>query len=345
LDTPYTNPYIIGQLEVPEIFYGDGPEVRAASILARQLFAQKLESLRTNPQAFEAFFAHANLADEQFRGQLVSWCVPDHKVGFYPVAHKILWGMLQIDEGREASSIIQDCQYNGNAAFLASHTVQKLASFSFKPSILEQNNYGQACLNYTKRLPLSVCGSLQPENRCRMLFFDVLSTLPAFCVGQDYILASKAIEILSHTKFQQLEGLMCDFYKYCDNEDVAKIARLLQERRGQELPEQLSISINRTISSDHFWAFASNIEVDKMMYWMYGGQVNPEDPLLPTHQESAYGLLLPFAKAGRPFEPPFINFPTIEDLEPVYGRLRLEAEAHRMNIRQYDEADEKQNNL
>ena len=330
LDKPYTNPYIIGQLEVPEIFYGDGPEVRAASILARQLFAQKLESLRTNPQAFEAFFAHANLADEQFRDQLVYWCVPDYKVGFYPVAHKILWGMLQIDEGREASSIIQDCQDNGNAAFLASHTVQKLASFSYKPSFLEQNNYGQACMSYTRRLPLSLCGSLQPENRCHGLFFDVRSRQPDFDVcsrhpdycDHDYILASKAIEILSKTKFQQLDYLICNFDKYCDNEDVAKIARLLQERRGQELPEQLSISINRTISSDHFWALASNIIVDKMTYFI---MYNPEEvSSLTTDQDYAYGLLLPFAKTGQPFEQPLFNFPSIEDLGPVYERLRAE---------------------
>ena len=55
-----------------------------------------------------------------------------------------------------------------------------------------------------------------------------------------------------------------------------------------------------------------------------------EQHLLPsTHQEYAYNLLLPLAKARRPFEPPFIDLHTNEDLEPTYETLRIVAAIHK----------------
>ena len=47
-----------------------------------------------------------------------------------------------------------------------------------------------------------------------------------------------------------------------------------------------------------------------------------------TKQECAYNLLLPLAKAGHPFEPPFIELHTDEDLEPTYEALRIVAAIH-----------------
>jgi hypothetical protein len=332
LDKPFTDPYVIGQLEVPERSWDASEEVQAAYALAHSQFTQKIESLKTNPQVFETFFTHAKLYDEQFRESLARWCISENSTVFHPLAHKIQWGMLQVDEGSEVSRLIFDSQQNGNSAFLTHKSTKKLISFIYKSHFQNQEEYSQACMNYAKAFQLNVGVNLQPANRCERLYFDILSALPP--VSPDDILAEHAEEILSRTIFPRLRGINCSFDKDCSEEYVARIAGFLPA-------QHLDINIGKPISPDHFYAFVRNTNEDKT-YYLNEGSLSSWGcrfvDVPATQQEYVYDLLLPLAKAGQPFEPPFIELHTDEDLEPVYAQLRTVATYAQMPFAEDEEA-------
>lgn len=332
LDKPFTNPYVIGQLEVPERSWDASEEVQAAYALAHSQFTQKIESLKTNPQVFETFFTHAKLYDEQFRESLARWCISENSTVFHPLAHKIQWGMLQVDEGSEVSRLIFESQRNGNSAFLTHKSTKKLISFIYKSHFQNQEEYSQACMNYAKGFQLNVGVNLQPANRCERLYFDILSALPP--VSPDDILAEHAEEILSRTIFPRLRGIDCSFDKDCSEEYVARIAGFLPA-------QHLDINIGKPISPENFYAFVRNTNDDKK-YHFYEGSFSSRGcrfvDVPATQQECAYNLLLPLAKAGRSFEPPFIELHTDEDLEPVYAQLRTVATYAQMPFAEDEEA-------
>ena len=141
------------------------------------------------------------------------------------------------------------------------------------------------------------------------------------------IIINDAIRILSQKKLQRVHTMFCSFDKTCQTGNVAEITKLL--------PKSLeNIEMNYPISPDHFYALATNIQNDSAKLVLY---INSLDLHLlerfvdipPTQQECAYNLLLPLAKAGHPFEPPFIELPTDEDLEPTYEALRIVAAIHK----------------
>ena len=103
----------------------------------------------------------------------------------------------------------------------------------------------------------------------------------------------------------------------------------------------MDINIGKPISPDHFYAFVRNTNEDKT-YHLNEGSLSSwgcrfED-VPATQQECAYNLLLPLAKAGRSFEPPFIELHTDEDLEPTYEALRIVATYAQMPFAEAEEA-------
>lgn len=67
---------------------------------------------------------------------------------------------------------------------------------------------------------------------------------------------------------------------------------------------------------------ATHINGDKAEYWLNADNWYKSPDNLQKFTTHAYNLLFPLAKAGYPFEPPFIQLHTDEDLELVYTQLR-----------------------
>ena len=114
LNKSFTNSYAIGQLEAPSIMWDASQEAKDAHARDVQLFHRKLESL---PQAFDAFFAYANLSNEEFRGSLLNWLAQQDE-SFHQYAHQVMYGVAPIDENRELR-----CMAIGSGSFnLSRHT-------------------------------------------------------------------------------------------------------------------------------------------------------------------------------------------------------------------------------
>lgn len=330
LEKSFTNPYVIGQLEVlNHVRWHNGiedTEEKAVFELCQQQFPIKLETLKVSPEMFEMFFTHANLSNEHFRNILVHWCKNQGGIVFFPFAHKVLWGMAQVDEGREISNFIYSTNDPGEP-FLCNCITQKLSSFARNHFQSNNDEYNLACLSYKTGLRLSDVHSLAPENRCLELFFDLQPTSPEYYNPLSRSVSqNKVIEVLSSTTFSQLNSLQCFFAEDCSIEKVSQIAQLL--------PKTIrDVNINNSISPEHLWAFSSNLKSEKATCYIYIGSLyhyqNNDQLLRPTQQEYAYELLYPFAKAGRSFESPFIELHTDEDLEPVYEKLRIVASLHK----------------
>jgi hypothetical protein len=94
-------------------------------------------------------------------------------------------------------------------------------------------------------------------------------------------------------------------------------------------------SLFSPVSPEQFLAFVSSLPAAceiSMLNTAYGwgignlAQQNGGYAAVPnTFEECVFNLLEPLAKAGKPFQPPFIDFGDHHsfDLEPVYERLRL----------------------
>jgi hypothetical protein len=183
-------------------------------------------------------------------------------------------------------------------------------------------------MNYKMHQGLCTGAILKEENRCGSLSFIVTSQLNpngggALHMGAE-IYVEDAISVLSNNTFNQLRSVSCGFDKDCQSQDVIKIAQLLPKNFKK-------INISDPISPDQFYYFATNINNGvvnlSIDVWYYVTRYTSSKDerfvdLPPTQQECAYNLLLPLAIAGHPFEPPFIELHTDEDLEPVYAQLR-----------------------
>ena len=316
LDKPFTNPCVIGQLEMDLFRWNLSPGIEAeyqAECCKNKLqFRQKLESLKIAPEAFEVFLVHANLGNESVRFSLIEYFAETNN----PIpAIRILGGMMQVDAGREVAR-------STHSSLLTSHDAQRLTSLTCGYGADYYDAYSQACMNYKQPQQLQTKTSLVAENRCSSLSFFVTS-VPNHSYS---VLVEDAIRVLSQNSFGSLHDVNCSFDKTCTKEDVAHIAQLL--------PENLKrIDFYNPISPDQFLAITTNTSECKATYslsidnWYRIPAYQPTRDATfadvpPTQQECAYNLLLPLAKAGHPFEPPFIELHTDEDLEPVYTQLR-----------------------
>ncbi len=323
LDKSFTNSYVIGQLETPEdLAWNASDEDRTAYDIAHQLFEKKLESSRAM-QIFPPLFDHANLSNEYVRRSLLNWLINQDETLFHQYAHRLMYGLASIDEGRELRIMPI-----GKSHFNIDTKTQKLLSFNAMyhhvDCDLELSKIGKLSLNYRNHFSpseISEEDTFLKENRHDNFNFSITSS------------SNQSIyrNLLSWHKFPQLYWVSCEFTKDRTIEDVLEIAQLLPDKA-------LHIIIQRPISPDHFWVFAGNLKDEKMQCKMYMDHWYrwPDNPGCnqfftppPTQQEYAYQLLLPFAKAGRSFESPFIELHTDEDLEPVYEKLRIVASLHK----------------
>ncbi len=301
LDKPFTNPYVIGQLD--------------------RFPAESMLSEKITYEIFEILVSHGNLANEEFRRSLMYWHSYANSKNFYPASHQIFWGMMQIDDGRELYQAIGSVHGDPlTGLVINTHT---LASSLKSPS--DREDYGKACRNYATILVLDKKDKLLPENRCQNLqLLEPHSTVE----NEHFILASSSIEILSETAFPQLKHFRSSSFQNCNDLDIANISRGLPTKTER-------ISIDCPISPERFLILVSNA---KNSYATFELAIDawyrhpcPGITLSPTQQEHAYNLLLPLAKAGRSFEPPFIELHTDEDLdlEPTYEALRIVAAIHK----------------
>lgn len=271
-----------------------------------QLFHRKLESL---PQAFDAFFAYANLSNEEFRGSLLNWLAQQDE-SFHQYAHQVMYGVAPIDENRELR-----CMAIGSSSFNLSRHTQKLLSFNALYQHvnadycdLEISKIGKIALNYREhfsKFETSEADTFLPENRHTFLY---LSIYPTSCVGPSFMHAADAIKLLSTHSFPQLRGMSFSFDEKCQSEEVSEIARFL--------PTQLNEVNISSINHDHLVTFMFNtqladltINISIESIYRNAGFTNEQHLLPSTQQEFVYDLLLPLAKARRPFEPPFIDLP------------------------------------
>lgn len=311
-----TNPYVIGQLRVKSFFIGTREEYQAQQeeiSLSQNYFYQKLEYLKNDLCNFNLFFTHAHLLNEQFRHQLVNWCKDTKKSNFLSIAHKIMWGVAQINDGDEIGSMLWGAHPN----FYDLFETQKLLSFS-RP--YHQGTHSQIFMNYKQSIHLKNITSLQPENRCQSLLFHITeASIPQEAYGWN-ISSQRGIEIFSTVNFSKLNSIVCSFDNDCSINNVDTIARLL--------PKNLTININSPITSDQLLALTNHINGDKTEYllYTYNWHYNEDEKF---NIEKAFNLLLPFAKSGKNFEPPFIEIYSNEDLEPAYEALRLVATIHK----------------
>ena len=335
LDKPFTNPYIIGQLKllIPS-FVGSQEEYEVqqqAQALSLTQFTRKLESLKVTTQSFETLFAHANLSNEEFRGSFQKWLVQQDE-SFHQYAHQIMYGVAPIDENWELS-----CMAIGNSSFNLSRHTQKLLSFNalgthVDRGDLEISKIGKIALNYRRqfsRVETSEADTFLPENRHTFLF---LCIYPTSCVDPSFTHeayeAADAIKLLSTYSFPQLRSMDFYFEKKCQSEEVSEIA--------QFLPTQLNQVYIGSSNHDHLVTFMLNTQLKNLTINVFIEGICPyaeytnEQHLLPsTIKKYAYNLLLPLAKAGQPFEPPFIDLHTNEDLERTYETLRIVAAIHK----------------
>ena len=331
LDKPFTNPYVIGQVEGP---IWNNPEdnadggARYSSL--SQLFTKRISLLSDNPQNFEIFFSHANLTDEHIRRNLVNNFLQTNNCIY---ANRLLWGMMQIDNGRETLNfVLSDPRSNDphstRYSDLCTQRLLSVASCGYCYVITNQDSYGQACRNYQKTQILDTEFSLFFENRCSVLQFHIFSVPDDSGTRMNGdILVGNATNRLSQSNFQRVRTVYCSFDKTCQTQNVAEIAKLL--------PKSLKeIGINNPLSPEHFYALATNIQNDSAKLDLYINSWHFHSlgrfaHVPPTQQECAYNLLLPLAKASQPFEPPFIELHTDEDLEPTYEALRIVAAIHK----------------
>ena len=332
-DKPFTNSYVIGQLgALTPYFVGTREEYEAqqqAQALSHTQFTRKLESLKITTQSFETFFTHANLCNEGFRGSLLSWLTQQDEF-FHQYAHRVMYGVAPIDENRELR-----CMKIGNSSFNLSRHTQKLLSFNALYQHvnadycdLEISKLGKIALNYREhfsKLETSEADTFLPENRHNFLQVDIFH--PS-CSGPSFMHAADAIKLLSTHSFPQLRGMSFSFDEKCQSEEVSEIARFLPTQLNE-----VNISSN---NHDHLVTFMLNTQLADLAINIYiesiyrsAGFENKQHLLPSTHQEYAYNLLLPLAKAGQPFEPPFIDLHTNEDLEPTYETLRIVAAIHK----------------
>ncbi len=335
LDKPFTNPYIIGQLKllIPS-FVGSQEEYEVqqqAQALSLTQFTRKLESLKVTTQSFETLFAHANLSNEEFRGSFQKWLAQQDE-SFHQYAHQIMYGAAPIDENWELS-----CMAIGNSSFNLSRHTQKLLSFNALDTHvdrgdLEISKIGKIALNYRRRfsrVETSEADTFLPENRHTFLF---LCIYPTSCVDPSFTHeaheAADAIKLLSTYSFPQLRSMDFYFEKKCQSEEVSEIA--------QFLPTQLNQVYIGSSNHDHLVTFMLNTQLKNLTINVFIEGICPyaeytnEQHLLPsTIKKYAYNLLLPLAKAGQPFEPPFIDLHTNEDLERTYETLRIVAAIHK----------------
>lgn len=327
LDKAFTNPYVMGQLKVQAYFTGTREEYEAqmeASGLSYTQFTQKLEHLKTSLSNFAIFLKHANLCEEHFRRRLVLWCKEQNNSDFYPIAHKIMWGMLQIDTGHEVRTTFE----SPLTSFDEAPITQKLSSFS-RNGPQYNTAYNQACIGYKDELILKDIKTLHPKNRCRDLFFDIRATpLDSTDWNNFEVSPYVAVEVLSRVHLPQLNYIICSFDKNCSVESIKKIAKFL--------PDNVSIDIQTPIAANQFLALISSVNNIETKYFLhvdnwYQYQNNSDiyNTLPPTQQEFAYELLLPLAKSGRNFDPEIIHLHSDENLEAVYESLRLVAAIHK----------------
>ena len=330
-DKPFTNSYVIGQLgALTPYFVGTREEYEArqqAQALSHTQFTRKLESLKITTQSFETFFTHANLCNEEFRGSLLSWLTQQDEF-FHQYAHRVMYGVAPIDENRELR-----CMAIGNSSFNLSRHTQKLLSFNALynrvDNGLELSRIGKFSLNYRyhfSKLEISEEDTLLPENRHQELSMHV-APINGSCSA---IVPADAIKLLSTHSFPQLRYMDFDFDKSCQSEEIGEIARFLPARLNS-----IGLSLS-PISNNYLVAFVSSIQFSEFAISIHlesiyrtAGFTNEQHLLPSTHQEYAYNLLLPLAKAGCPFEPPFIELHTDEDLEPTYEALRIVAAIHK----------------
>ena len=294
LDKPFTNPYAIGQLD--------------------RFPAESMLSEKITYEIFEILVSHGNLANEEFRRSLMYWHSYANSKNFYPASHQIFWGMMQIDDGRELYQAIR--LVDGDPLTGLMINTNTLASSLKSPS--DREDCGKACRNYATILVLGKKDKLLPENRCQNLqLLEPHSTVE----NEHFILASSAIEILSETTFPQLKHFRSSSFQNCNDLDIANISRSLPAKTER-------ISIDCPISPERFLILVSNVKNSGATFELaidaWYRHHCPGITLPPTQQEHAYNLLLPLAKAGRFFEPPFIELGADEDLdlEPVYTQLR-----------------------
>ena len=326
LNKSFTNSYAIGQLEAPSIMWDASQEAKDAHARDVQLFHRKLESL---PQAFDAFFAYANLSNEEFRGSLLNWLTQQDEF-FHQYAHRVMYGVVNIDEGRELR-----CMPKGTKGFNLCKQTQKLLSFNALGQQmdagycdLEISKIGKIALNYRKNFfyfEMSEEDTLLPDNRHTFMNINII---PTSFFASSVMHTADAIKLLSTHNFPQLQGMFFNFDENCQSEEVSEIAKFLPTQLNE-----VNISSN---NHDHLVTFMlntqlANLTINISIESIYrSAEFTNEQHLLPsTHQEYAYNLLLPLAKARRPFEPPFIDLHTNEDLEPTYETLRIVAAIHK----------------
>lgn len=227
-DSIYEDPRLIGQLL---------PLADSATSLNLQ-FDSLAES---SPQHVHTFFRHANWSDEVFRTAFLDYVggrnaalntelipylrhnnLSAEVMGYFdalmPYAHKLLYGLLDLDGGREVNKF-----FNNHPSLLNDPTSQKLASrvdLSTDPLLS----------NYMRELYLPQARGLLPQKRCANLnvLIGEIESLPYLLIpAQKPIPAAEAIEILERTPFPQVKEVILGVSKGCGDEDLRRIAQFL----------------------------------------------------------------------------------------------------------------------
>lgn len=325
LEKSFTNPYVIGQLTDIKYYYDPNSNY--------QQFIQKLDCLHT-PEAFSAFFEHANLTDEKFRQALGRWLIQKNNYSLWPLLYHLSWGITAVEQ-REIRNLIHECQEYSQSAIWQHSQMQRFVSLN-DSIVLENDLFETAYIQYSSSPSSNKFGKLSNDNRCRNLRF-VASADPNHLGSYTfphYIYIDNIINIFSSTNFLQLEAICLGFCEDCNEIKVAQLAKLI--------PSQVKdIFMDCALSPEHLFTLANNSRhfdvkyTCNLDYWYYhidgNGDFRQENfVILPEDKKQyAYELLYPFAKAGRSFESPFIELHTDEDLEPVYEKLRIVASLHK----------------
>ena len=348
-----SNPLIIGQMVITQPDWSQ-PNSHAQITRLQQTYWAKLDGLKENEKELADFFRHANLANERLRCELGTWLVgcskqdSDYDINFIdgtairiinrtanancavliPYATRLLWGMCQVDDGREIYIL-----NNSSLTTLRQPAIQRLISFSrvnLPRDFLDE--YSQSCTAYRNVVGLD---ELNPDffvhdNRIRELCLRLwmeTETPPHDSYPPHPLSVRETVAIFEALggKFKNLQYFLPRFSKSCSGADVAKIMEFMPR-------SSLLINVIEPVSPEQFFALVSGLhascEIDmcNLVNWYRNGSHEHSNcvvALPPTLEECVFGLLEPLARSGKPFEPPFIDFGEEVDLELIYNRLRI----------------------